>query len=73
MADIKVTVPICPTCGCPNRRALTPKEVARALHCSRQHVHNMIARGKVRGIRFGAIMRVDHESFDRFWRNSRAR
>lgn len=36
------------------RRAYSPGEVAEALGCTRQHVHNMIQRGEIASFKLGA-------------------
>lgn len=36
------------------RLAYTPTELAIALGCTRQHIHNMLSRGELRSVKFGA-------------------
>ena len=41
-----------------HRLAYSPAELAEALGCSRQHIHNLIVRGEIRSIKIGASRRI---------------
>ncbi|HEV8534847.1 MAG TPA: helix-turn-helix domain-containing protein [Candidatus Limnocylindria bacterium] len=37
---------------------LTPEEAAKVLSCSRQYVHELIARGELRSVKLGRLRRI---------------
>ncbi|MGD2175675.1 MAG: helix-turn-helix domain-containing protein [Candidatus Brocadiaceae bacterium] len=55
----------CRICGCPDRRWLPVRTVARQFGCTAKHVRRLIKRGELEGVRFGREWRVDHETLDR--------
>ena len=46
------------------RLAYSPTEVALALGCTRQHVHNMISRGDLPVSRFGRRLLISAKTLD---------
>lgn len=63
----------CDVCGCPNRRWLRVRTVARQFACSTKHIRRLIKQGEIDGVRFGGHWRVDHESLDAYVRKDSVR
>lgn len=40
--------------------AYSPSQLAQLLGCTRQHVHNMLKRGELRSVKFGAKRLIPH-------------
>jgi excisionase family DNA binding protein len=47
------------------RLAYSPREVATALGCTRQHVHNLIARGVIPSTKLGGKRLISAATLDR--------
>ncbi len=51
----------CATCGCPDRRWLCVKEVARVMMCSPRTVRRKVADGTLRAVSCGGL-KIIHQS-----------
>ncbi len=58
--------------GVATRVAYSPAEFADALGVSRQHVHNMIARGELHSMKLGKARRIPATEIERLLRDATA-
>jgi excisionase family DNA binding protein len=56
-----------PTPATTDRLAYSPRELAELLGVTRQHIHNLIARGEIASVKLGSRRLIHHTTVERLF------